>query len=137
MPDAPEMPRAVRDLAQALASPRPMRRGSLSIRHMKCNKAGCRCAQRAEARHGPYASVVRVVAGQTQSRQVPPAQVEVVRRQIAAGHQFRQQIEAYWHACERWADAELTAAEAPSPEGAKKGASPKPSTRSSSGRSRR
>lgn len=137
MTDAPEIPRPVGELAQQLANPQPMRRGSLSIRHIKCNKPRCLCARRAEARHGPYASVVRVVAGQTRSRQVAPEQVEVVRRQIEAGQQFRRQLETYWEACERWADAQLEAPQAAQSEAAKKGASKRPSTPRSKRRSKR
>jgi len=127
MTDAPEIPQPVRELTQQLAIPRPMRRGSLSIRYMKCNKPGCLCAKRDEARHGPYASVVRGIAGQTRSRQVAPEQVDVVRRQIEAGRQFRRQVEAYWTACERWADTQLEAPQAADPSATKKGASPAPS----------
>ena len=133
MPD-PTGPEDVRELAVRLAEPRPMRRGSVSIRYVRCNKAGCPCAEHAEARHGPYVSVVRVVAGKTRSRWVAPDQVATLRRQVEAGQQFRKQVEAYWEACEQWAD---TALEAASQEAAKKGASKKPSRRKSRPRSRR
>ncbi len=133
MPDSDAPPR-VQELAHQLAEPRPMRRGSVSIRYVRCNKAGCPCAEHAEARHGPYVSVVRVVAGKTRSRWVAPDQVATLRRQVEAGQQFRKQVEAYWEACEQWAD---TALEAASQEAAKKGASKKPSRRKSRPRSRR
>ena len=84
-------------------------------------------------RHGPYVSVVRVVKGKTQSRWVGSQQVSLLRRQVEAGQQFRRQIEAYWQACEQWADTELEAA---SPEAAKKGASKRPSRPKSRPRSR-
>jgi len=99
MPES-DVPARVRELAQQLAEPRPMRRGSVSIRYVKCNKAGCPCAERAEARHGPYVSVVRVVAGKTRSRWVGPDQVAILRLQVEAGQQFRKQVQAYWEACE-------------------------------------
>jgi len=115
-----------------------MRRGSVSTRYVKCNKPGCSCAARTEARHGPYVSVVRVVAGKTQSRWVSAEQVATLRRQVEAGQQFRKHVEAYWGACERWADAQLDAPEAAAEaEAAKKGGSKKPSTRKSSPRSKR
>jgi len=133
MPDSDAPPR-VQELARQLAEPRPMRRGSVSTRYVKCNKAGCPCAERAEARHGPYVSVVRVVAGKTQSRWVLPEQVATLRRQVEAGQQFRRQVEAYWQACEQWADSELEAA---SQGAAKKGASKKPSRPKSRPKSRR
>jgi hypothetical protein len=117
------VPSEVLDLAQQLAQPVAMRRGSLTTRWMKCSKPGCACAHDPEARHGPYASLTRRVQGRTQSRYVPSEQVERVGEQIAAGKVFREQVEAYWQACERWADADLEV-EAPAPEGEKKGSSP-------------
>jgi hypothetical protein len=86
-----------------------MRRGSLSERYVKCGKFGCPCAAQPEARHGPYYSLTRAVAGRTQSRFLAAEEAALVRRQVAAGRQFRQQVEAYWAACERWADAQLDA----------------------------
>lgn len=133
MPDS-DAPARVQELAYQLAQPKPMRRGSVSSRYVKCGKPGCPCAERAEARHGPYVSVVRVVAGKTQSRWLAPEQVATLRRQVEAGQQFRRQVEAYWQACEQWADTELEAA---SQEAAKKGASRRPSRPKSRPRSRR
>lgn len=129
----PLVPPAVQDLARRLAEPKAMRRGSISTRYVKCNKPGCLCAARPDARHGPYVSVVRVVAGKTQSRWVPPEQLPTLRRQVLAGQQFRKQIAAYWQACEQWADSELAAA---SQEAAQKGGSKKSSTRKSRPRSK-
>lgn len=131
-----DAPRPVREIADRLAEPTPMRRGSLSVRYIKCNKPGCACADDPEARHGPYTSVVRTIGGKTQSRRVPAAQTEVLRQQIEAGQQFRKDVEAYWDACEQWADSELDSAESISKETAKKGASKKPSKRRSSRRSK-
>lgn len=133
-PDAPEQ---VYKLAVNLSQPRPMRRGSLSVRYLKCNKPGCACANDPQARHGPYTSVVRTVGGRSQSRAVPTAQAELLRQQVQAGQQFRKHIEAYWEACEQWADLELQAPQASSKEAAKKGGSKKPSTSKSSVKSKR
>jgi hypothetical protein len=107
MPDSLAMPARVRDLAMQFAQPQPMRRGSLSERFVKCSKPGCPCADDPKARHGPYFSLTRGVGGRTQSRLVSDAQAELVRRQVQAGQQFRQQVEALWKACEEWADAQL------------------------------
>ena len=65
MPDLTDVPVTVRDLARLLGGPTPMRRGTLAIRYLRCNKPGCACADRADARHGPYCSVVRVVGTST------------------------------------------------------------------------
>ena len=136
MPDS-DTPTAVRDLARRLAEPRPMRRGSLSVRFIRCNKSGCPCAGKDEARHGPYTSVVRTVGGKTVSRMVPAAMAEVLRRQIEAGQQFRKDVDAYWEACEQWADAEIDTPDAASEGAAKKGGSKKPSRPKSSRKSTR
>lgn len=138
MPDTTEVPEVIHELAQQLSEPKPMRRGSLSVRYLKCNKSGCACADAPEARHGPYTSVVRTVAGKSQSRAVPAAQADVLRRQVEAGQQFRKQVDAYWEACEQWADAQLEAPQAVSDkDAAKKGGSKKRSTRKSSAKSKR
>jgi hypothetical protein len=136
MDDMAMVPSEVQALALALAEPKPMRRGSLSERYVKCNKPGCPCAEKPEARHGPYYSVSRVVKGQTQSRWLQREQALRVREQVEAGHEFRKHIEAFWEACEQWADAELAAPEA-ALRAQKKGASKRSSTRSSSPRSKR
>ena len=114
-----------------------MRRGTLSTQYLRCNKPGCACADRPAARHGPYYRVVRVVKGRTQSRHVPAHRVDELRCQVGAGQQFRKHVEAYWQACEHWADAQLDAPEAAAKEAAKKGASKRPSKRRSSTRSKR
>ena len=123
MPDPTAAPLGVRTLAAQMAEARPMRRGSVSERYVKCNKPGCPCAGRDDARHGPYYSVSRVVKGRTRSRWLSAEQAKLVRQQVEAGQEFRKQIEAYWRACEQWADAELDTPEAASQEAAKKGAS--------------
>ncbi len=137
MDDSPVVPLEVRHLAAQIAEPKPMRRGSLSERYVKCSRPGCLCAERPQARHGPYYSLTRAVAGRTQSRFLSAAQAAIVRRQVAAGRQFRQQVDAYWETCERWADAQLAAPEAASPGAAQKGGSTRPSRRRSSRRPRR
>ena len=137
MADTHEVPAAVREAVARLTEPRPMRRGSLSERYMKCNKSGCPCAEHPQARHGPYFSLTRGVGGSTRSRLLSAGQAKVARGQIEAGRQFRKEVEEYWDACERWANAQLEAPEATSQEAAKKGGSKKPSTRRSSPRSKR
>ena len=137
MAATPDVPAPVRTLAARMAEPMPMRRGSLSERYVKCSKPGCACAERPTARHGPYYSLTRTVGGRTQSRFVPAAQTARVRQQIAAGQQFRREVEAFWDVCEQWADAELGAPEAASHEAAKKGASKRRSKPRSSPRSTR
>jgi hypothetical protein len=137
MDSSPVIPLGVRQLAAQIAEPKPMRRGSLAERYVKCSKPGCLCAERPQARHGPYYSLTRSVAGRTQSRFLSAEQAAIARRQVAAGRHFRQQVDAYWEACERWADAQLDAPEAAAPAAAQKGGSPRPSRRRSSRRSRR
>ncbi len=133
----PVIPEKVSALANQLAEPKPMRRGSVSERYVKCNKAGCPCADHTDARHGPYYSVTRVVKGRTKSRWLDAEQARQVREQVATGQKFRKLVEAYWQACEQWADGQLEDSEAASQEAAKKGASKRRSKSRSSPRSKR
>ena len=123
MPNPADVPESVRQHVDALSQPRPMRRGSLSERYMTCSKLTCACARDPEARHGPYFSLTRGVQGSTRSRMVSTEQAKMVRAQVEAGRQFRKHVEAYWKACEQWADAQLDSSEAASQEAAKKGGS--------------
>lgn len=131
----PTIPREVRAAADQLAQPKPMRRGSVSERYVRCNKPGCPCAEHPESRHGPYYSVSRVVKGLTKSRWLTAELAGQVREQVEAGRQFRKQVEAYWQACEQWADAQLDTPEAASLGAVKKGASKRRSPPRSSRRS--
>lgn len=109
-----------------------MRRGSLSERAIKCGKPGCACARVPKARHGPYFSLTRAVGGKTHSRFLTPEQAVVAKQQIAAGRAFRDRTDAYWDACEQWADRDLAAISGASAQEAQKGGSKPPSkTRSS------
>lgn len=136
MDENQDVPSAVRATLSVLTESRPMRRGSLSERYMKCNKSGCSCAERPQGRHGPYFSLTRGVAGSTRSRLLSAEQAKLVRRQIESGQQFRRQVEKHWAACEQWANAELEASEAASPGAAEKGGSRRRSRPRSSRRSK-
>ena len=131
----PAIPSSVRELAAVLSQPKPMRRGSVSERTMKCGKAGCPCQQDPKARHGPYYSLTRPMAGKTHSRYLSPEQAELARRQIEQGHTFLEQVEQYREACERWADAQLESSQAV-PEAAEKGGFKRSSKRKSSRKSK-
>src|SRR5271163_2379759 len=116
----PVVPSQVRDLATGLADAKPMRRGSLSERTIKCSKPGCACAQDPKARHGPYYSLTHAVGGKTRSRYLSAQEADLVRQQIDAGHKFRGRVDALWEVCEEWADSQLADVSASSGE-AKKG----------------
>ena len=131
------VPAAVRELARELAEPMPMRRGSVSERSMKCGRKDCRCQQDPQARHGPYYSLTRAEGGKTRSRYLTAEQAALARQQVETGQEFRTHVDAYWQACEQWADAQLDAPEAVSHETAKKGASKRRSKPRSSARSTR
>jgi hypothetical protein len=88
-----DVPPRVRQLATELADAESMRRGSLSERTIKCSKPGCACARDPKARHGPYYSLTRAVGGETQSRYLTAEQADVARRQIEAGHRFRDRVD--------------------------------------------
>ena len=108
MPTSPPVvPPRIRQLAAELADTKPMRRGSLSERTIKCCKPTCACAQDPKARHGPYYSLTQAVGGKTRSRFLTLEQAEVVRQQIDAGREFRGRVDAFWEVCEQWADTQL------------------------------
>lgn len=117
----PDLPPQVRQVITELASAKPMRRGSLSERTIKCSKPGCACAQDPKARHGPYYSLTHAVGGKTQSRYLTAEQADLVRQQIDAGHKFRHHVDALWETCEQWADSQLANVSASSGEAKKKG----------------
>jgi hypothetical protein len=90
----PNVPPQIRQLATELSEAKPMRRGSLSERTIRCGKSGCACAQDPKARHGPYYSLTHAVGGKTHSRFLTAEQSELVRQQIDAGRQFRGSVDA-------------------------------------------
>ena len=101
------VPSQVTQLASVLGQPQPMRRGSIIERRMRCGRPTCPCQQDLQARHGPYFALSWAVGGKTRTRYLAAEQVGLLRRQIEAGRQFREYVEAYWAACERWADEQL------------------------------
>ena len=129
-------PAAVRKVAAEMAEPKPMRRGSVSERLMKCGHKDCRCQHDPMARHGPYYSLTRAEGGKTKSRYLTAEQAALARQQVEAGQKFRKRLEAYWQACEQWADGQLDAPDAAFQE-AKKGASNRRSKPRSSPKSKR
>ena len=126
-------PAGLGELAAELSELQPMRRGSVSMRTIKCGKPGCRCAEDPKARHGPYYSLTREVDGKTRSRYVSEEQAAVAKEQIETGHQFRRKVEEFWQGSEEWADRELEGSESATASGseAEKGGSPRPSKRKS------
>ena len=124
-------------LAAELAEAKPMRRGSLSERMVKCSKPGCPCGEDPDARHGPYFSLTRAVQGKTQSRYLTPEQAVLARQQIEAGHEFRAGLGKLWEGCEAWADSQLGASQTVSTEEAEKGGFKLASKTRSSRKSRR
>src|SRR5580658_644706 len=127
------VPSHVTQLASALSQPQPMRRGSISERRMKCGKPSCQCQQDPDARHGPYFALTWAVRGKTHTRYLASEQVGLLRQQIEAGRQFRERVEAYWEASERWADEQLepvaAAVEAAEKKGSARRSKPKSSKR--------
>ena len=137
MAASPEVPPRVRQLVTELAQPQPMRRGSVSQRSIKCGKAVCACHKDPKARHGPYYSLTQAVAGKTRSRFLTVEQASVAQQQIAAGRKFREQLDAYWEACEEWADVQMELPPATSSVEVQKKGSRRKSKTTSSGKSKR
>lgn len=134
-----ELQAKVAELASELASPRPMRKGWVGERWMKCGKKGCACHTDENARHGPYFTVTTPGGGKgkTTSRYIAPEMIPLVREQILAMKEFRGNVKALMQVAEQWGDALLDEAQAASEEAAKKGASKSPSKPRSRRRSKR
>jgi len=130
------IPAHLTQLAAAWSKPQPLRRGSLYERRMKCGQPACPCQHDPKAAHGPYFTLTQKIAGKTRSRYVAPEQVATVQQQIAAGRQFREDVGAYWKACEQWADEQLEPSVASSQAAEKKG-SKRTSRKRSAKRSKR
>ena len=118
--------------AQRRRCPHPCARlQAVSLSPSRCGAAPCPCVM-----SSAISQVVRGASTPRPARPVhqcrtkrlrtnpvapcPAAQADVLRQQIEAGQHFRKDVEAYWQACEQWADAELDSAEASSQEVAKK-----------------
>mgnify|MGYP003543740123 CR=1 FL=1 len=114
-----------------------LRPGSLVERYRRCGKAGCHCAGKAAAGHGPSWSVTREVGGKTVTRIIPAGAVTQTREQIAEHRGFRALVRELVETSEQLCDAKLEAGEATSDEVAQKGGSKKRSTRKSRRRSKR
>lgn len=99
------------DLADSLAHPVAMRRGSVGERFMKCSKPNCACSTNPDARHGPYPVLTSASGGKTKSRYLSPEQATLAQQQIDAGRQFQQQVDRYWEVCQKWADQQLDGSE--------------------------
>lgn len=104
---SPEIPPRVRQLANELAQPQPIRRGSVSERMIKCGKAGCACANDPKARHGPYYSLTWAVEGKTHSQFLTAEQAAMAKQQIAAGRAFHHNVDTYSEVCQDWSDTVL------------------------------
>src|SRR5256886_17496937 len=70
MTNPTSLPPQVAELSAALSQPRPMRRGSVNERRMKCGQAHCACQRDPKARHGPYYTLTQATGGKTRSRYV-------------------------------------------------------------------
>jgi hypothetical protein len=125
------------ELKARMAEVGDLRPGSLVERYRRCGKAGCHCAGKGEAGHGPSWSLTREVGGKTVTRVIPARAVAQTREQIAEHRRFRALVREMVETSERLCDAKLEAGEATSDEAAKKGGSKRPSTRKSRPRSRR
>lgn len=67
--------------------------------------------------HGPYRSLTQAVDGKTKSRLLTAEQAVVAQQQIAAGREFRENVDTYWEAYEEWADSQLELHQSASAEG--------------------
>ncbi len=101
---------------EVFGAPKPLRRGSVTLRYVKCGKTGCPCAVDKDARHGPYPSLAIVVDGRTKTVHLSEEEAEVVVRQIEEWKHVRNTFDVWLQDCERCADEELESLRASSAE---------------------
>src|SRR2546430_13740712 len=68
MTNPTSLPPQVAELSAALSQPRPMRRGSVNERRMKCGQAHCACQRDPKARHGPYYTLTQATGDRKSTR---------------------------------------------------------------------
>src|SRR5262245_19027252 len=77
-----------------LATPRDMRRGSISQTYRRCGKSACWCAQEGEVGHGPFYAFTTKVEGKTQTLQLREgAELDRLQEQVTAYREFRELCE--------------------------------------------
>lgn len=92
---------------EVFGKPKPLRRGSITLRYVKCGKKGCPCAEDKDARHGPYPSLAVVVDGRQKTVHLSEEEAKVIKRQIEEWRRVRDTFDAWILDCERCADEEL------------------------------
>jgi hypothetical protein len=104
----PELPRQARAriarVREKLAEVDIMCSGTLLKRMKTCGKPGCRCAQDAAARHGPYYEWGHMQRGKLVHRLVSPEQAEVLRLAIANYRKVQKLMRAWERETERLID---------------------------------
>ncbi len=132
-PSLPEL-EALRDRLYAqLAAVGDFRRGSVSENYRKCGKPDCACAAPDHLGHGPRFLWTRSAGRRkTTGRQLAPAEVGKVRREVARHTEFEEISEQIIEVNEKICEARPAGGtEAPSvPEGEKEGSSPRSRKRS-------
>jgi hypothetical protein len=114
-------------LLERLAAVGDFRRGSISENWRRCGKPSCRrCAEPGSRGHGPRWLWTRTVPGRgTIGRQLRPEEVDRVRGELAAYHQFAELAEQIAEVSEAICEARPVpvrgGGRAPEPEGQKKG----------------
>jgi len=125
-PSLPEL-EAQRDRLYAqLAAVGDFRRGSVTENYRKCGKPNCACAQPGHPGHGPRFLWTRTQGRRKRvGRQLAPAEVEKVRREIARHAEFTAAVEQITEVSERICEARPAAGPdaPPVPEGEKGGSS--------------
>ncbi len=122
-------PDAVRfRLVQELEQLEIFRPGSLNKTFRRCGKPSCGCAESDHPGH-PQFLLTKSVNGKTVARTIHESEVELVSRQIASYHKFRELIRQITEVNEQLADAELAEQSADAQAPAKKGAPRRSSSR--------
>jgi hypothetical protein len=94
-PSLPELEARRAELYARLAELGDLRRGSVSENYRRCGKANCACARPGHPGHGPRWLWTRTLpGGRSVGRQLSAAEVDKVRRELAAYRDFAELSEA-------------------------------------------
>ena len=75
-------------LLEEMGTVREMRRGTLTVRYLRCGSPGCHCGRPGSRGHGPKYSLTWKEKGKTKTEYIPAERVAEVEKQLANHERF-------------------------------------------------
>ncbi|MDA8065830.1 MAG: hypothetical protein M0031_10080 [Thermaerobacter sp.] len=117
-------------LYQELAKTGDFRRGSIHANYRRCGKPSCACSQPGHPGHGPQHLLTVSQNGKSVAKNLRPgSELELVEKQVANYHRFRELTQQIVEVNEKICDTKLKMSQAEAEASAKKGASKQTSSR--------